>query len=170
MKKIFYGAAIQGAQDRRARAHIHRGLIEHIKGRGFAVAFEHTCGETVEQTAELLEKALGPLPPTGMERTVYVRRKIVEAVESDVAGYIFEVSTPALGTGIELAHAYLRPRLGLSEVPILLLYERDFWPNKLTSMIRGITPEEIPSLVLKEYVDLEEAKSHVSEFLETLSV
>ena len=32
---------------------------------------------------------------------------------------VFEVSTPSLGTGIEIAHTYLRPRLGLPAIPML---------------------------------------------------
>lgn len=170
MMKIFYGSAIQGAKNRAARAHIHRALIEFIKRKEYMVAFEHTCGRTKKETAELLEKAIGPLPPLGIERTIYVRRKIIEVIEGDIVAAIFEVSTPALGTGIELAHAYLRPRMGLSEIPILLLYQKDYWPNKLSSMIRGITSEEVPSLALKEYANLEDAKYYISQFLRGIKV
>ena len=169
MTKVFYGAAIQGAKDRTERAHINRALIECIKHQGYTVAFEHTCGRTMEETAELLGKAVGPLPPVGIERTRYVRRKLVEAVESDIVAAVFEVSTPALGTGIELAHAYLRPRMGMPEIPILLLYQKGYWPNNLSSMVRGISAEEAPSLNLKQYNDLEEAKACISQFLTGLN-
>ena len=169
MMKLFYGAAIQGAKDRAERAHINRALIECIKREGCKVAFEHTCGRTVEETAELLGKAVGPLPSVGIERTMYVRQKLVEAVEGDIAAAIFEVSTPALGTGIELAHAHLRPRMGLSEIPILLLYQKGYWPNNLSSMVRGISAEEAPSLNLKQYNDLEEARACISQFLTGLN-
>jgi hypothetical protein len=169
MTKVFYGAAIQGANNRAERAHVNKALIECIKREGCTVAFEHTCGRTVEETAELLGKAVGPLPPVGIERTRYVRRKLIEAVEGDIAAAIFEVSTPALGTGIELAHAYLRPRMGLPEIPILLLYQKGYWPNNLSSMVRGISAEEAPCLKLKQYNDLEEARACVSQFLADLN-
>lgn len=163
--KIFYGSAIQGAKDRSERAHIHRALIELIKSNGHEVISEHATGESKEEAAELLEKAIGPLPPLGIERTIYVRRKMIEAVEGDIGAAIFEVSTPSIGTGIEIAHAYLRPKNGPPEIPILALYQEDFWPNDLSSMIRGITREEIPNFHLKEYTDLEDAKSCILEFL-----
>lgn len=163
--KIFYGSAIQGAKDRSERAHIHRTLIEVIKGSGHEVITEHTTGETKEEAAELLEKSIGPLPPLGIERTIYVRRKMIEAVEGDIGAAIFEVSTPSIGTGIEIAHAYLRPGKGLAEIPILTLYQKDHWPNNLSSMVRGITREELPNFHMREYIDLEDAKSRILEFL-----
>ncbi|MHC4170666.1 MAG: hypothetical protein ACYSWQ_27330 [Planctomycetota bacterium] len=169
MTKVFYGSAIQGAKDRAERAHINKALIECIKHEGYTVAFEHTCGRTVEETAELLGKAVGPLPPVGIERTIYVRQKLIEAVEGGIAAAIFEVSTPALGTGIELAHAYLRPRMGLPEIPILLLYQEGYWPNNLSSMVRGISAEEAPALNLKQYKDLDEAKACIAQFLTGLN-
>jgi hypothetical protein len=36
------------------------------------------------------------------------------------------VSTSSLGTGIELAHAYLRPGLGLPAIPVIALYQEDY--------------------------------------------
>ncbi len=165
MTNVFYGSAIQGAKNRAERAHVNKALIECIEHEGYTVAFRHTCGRTVEETAKLLAKAVGPLPPVGIERTRYVRQKLIEAVEGDIAAAIFEVSTPALGTGIELAHAYLRPRMGMPEIPILLLYQKGYWPNNLSSMVRGISAEEAPHVNLKEYDDLEQAKATVSEFL-----
>ncbi len=163
--RIFYGSAIQGAKDRGERAHIHRALIEVVKSGGHEVISEHTTGRSKEEAAELLEEAIGPLPPLGIERTIYVRRKMIEAIEGDIGAAIFEVSTPSMGTGIEVAHAYLRPKMGLIEIPILSLYQRDHWPNNLSSMVRGITREEIQKFHQKEYTDLEDAKSCVLEFL-----
>ena len=165
MKKLFYGSAIQGALDRNDRAYIHRELIELIKSEGVEVVSEHVTGRNKKETAELLEKAVGFLPPSGTERTIYVRRKMIEIIEGDINAAIFEVSIPSIGVGIEVAHTYLRPRKGLPEIPILSLYEKDYWPNNLSSMIRGITNEEIPNFHLKEYTNLENAKSHVLEFL-----
>ena len=64
---------------------------------------------------------------------------------------VFEVSTPSLGTGIEIAHAYLRPRLGLPAIPVIALYQKDYWPNNLSTMIRGITRDEVSNFMLKVY-------------------
>ena len=82
-----------------------------------------------------------------------IRNKMIEFIESDIHAAIFEVSTPSLGTGIEIAHAYLRPRLGLPAIPVLALYQKDYWPNNLSTMIRGITRDAVPNFVVKEYDD-----------------
>jgi hypothetical protein len=47
----------------------------------------------------------------GIERRIYVRNKMIEGIESDIAAAVFKISTPSLGTGVEIAHTYLRPRM-----------------------------------------------------------
>ena len=162
--KIFYGAAIQGGQDRKERASVHSFFIETIRTKGFDVWTEHTSGRTYEEAIEKLEKAIGPLPTGDIERRRYVRNKMIEAIEGDIAAAVFEVSTPSLGTGIELAHAYLRPSMGLTAVPVLALYEKEYWPNKLSTMIQGISPQQVPHFILKEYGTLEEAAGILDDF------
>ena len=163
--KIFYGGAIQGNWDRSVRGHVHHSLIEEIKGAGFSVITEHVQGADFDETAGFLARIVGELPPKGPDRTVFVRNKMIEFIESDVSGAIFEVSVPSLGTGIEIAHAYLRPRLGLREIPLLALYEKGFWPNKLSSMVGGISQEHYPNFDLREYASLDEATATVRDFL-----
>ena len=149
--KIFFGAAIQGASNREERAAVHREIIVAIKSCECEVISEHTTGRDYASTARLLEKTLGPLPPKGMERTVLIRNKMIEFIEGDIDAAVFEVSTPSLGTGIEIAHAYLRPRLGLPAIPVFALYQKDYWPHNLSTMIRGISRDEVPDFVVKEY-------------------
>ncbi len=151
LHKIFYGAAIQGAEKRSDRAHINSTIIESIKSFGFQVISEHTTGLDFDDTANKLEESIGPLPPVGRDRTVFIRNKMIEFVESDINAAVFEVSTPSLGTGIEIAHAYLRARMGLAAIPVIALYQNGFWPNKLSAMIKGITEEEVAHFHLIEY-------------------
>ena len=166
--KIFFGAAIQGAHNREERAAVHRLIIDAIKSCGCDVISEHTTGKDYDATAKLLEKSLGSLPPKGLERTVVIRDKMIEFIEGDIDAAIFEVSTPSLGTGIEIAHAYLRQRLGLPAIPVLALYQKDYWPNNLSTMIRGITADEVPSFVLKEYDDPNDAREFIPKLLKDL--
>lgn len=168
MKQVFYGAAIQGAQDRKQRAQVHEFLITSIQEQGFTVYTEHTTGTTYEEAIQRLEKAIGPLPKDELQRKIYVRNKMIEGVEGDIAAAVFEVSTPSLGTGIEIAHAYLRPRMGLPVVPVLCLYETDYWPNKVSTMIKGISTRDVSHFTLKEYRSLAEAKKVLSVFLSAL--
>jgi len=163
--KVFYGAAIQGAKNREERSKVHQFLINTIKKQGFKVFTEHTTGKSYKEAIEKLEQAIGPIPKNSTERRIYVRNKMIEAIEGDIKAVIFEVSTPSLGTGVEIAHAYLRPRLGLSAVPILALYEKNYWPNKLSTMIKGISTEIAPLFTLKEYENLDDGKKIINEFL-----
>jgi hypothetical protein len=168
MKQVFYGAAIQGAKDRKERSHDHEFFITTIQKQGYKVYTEHTTGKTYEEAIQKLEKAIGPIPKDELKRKKYVRNKMIEGVEGDIKAAIFEVSTPSLGTGIEIAHAYLRPRIGLSLIPVLALYEKNYWPNKLSTMIKGISKEDVPHFTLKEYITLEDGKEIINEFLTKL--
>ena len=168
MKRIFYGAAIQGAANREERAPVHEALMETIKDMGGVVVAEHTAGKNFEETALLMEQALGPIPSGSHQRALYVRNRMIAMVEGDIDAAVFEVSTPSLGTGIEIAHAYLRPRLGLPAIPVLALYEKGYWLHNLSSMIRGLDPEQFPDISIKEYGNLADAQAILSGFLAPL--
>ena len=55
--KVFYGAAIQSAENREKRANIHKTIIDSIKKQGFEVYTEHTTGKTYEEAIEKLEES-----------------------------------------------------------------------------------------------------------------
>ena len=162
--KVFYGAAIQGAENREKRANVHKNIINSIKKQGLEVYTEHTTGKTYNEAIEKLEKSIGKMPKDDLKRRIFVRNKMIEGIESDIVAAVFEVSTPSLGTGVEVAHAYLRPRMGLKEIPILALYEKDYWPNKLSTMIRGISNEEFPSFNLMEYKNINDIENIIQNF------
>ena len=164
MKKVFYGAAIQGSKNRKERSYVHEFFMNTIKKQGFKVFTEHTTSKTYEDAIKKLELAIGPIPDDLSKRKIYVRNKMIEAIEGDIEAAIFEVSTPSLGTGVEISHAYLRPRLGLSVIPVLALYEKNYWPNKLSTMIKGISKEDVPNFTLKEYENLEDVELILSDF------
>ena len=168
MKRVFYGAARQGAKDRKERSHVHEFLITTIQENGYDVYTEHTTGKTYEEAIQKLQQAIGPIPQDEYQRKIYVRNKMIEAIEGNITAAIFEVSTPSLGTGIEIAHSYLRPRIGLPAIPVLALYENEYWPNKLSTMIQGISKETVPHFTVKEYNTLEDAKYILHDFFNTL--
>ena len=166
--KVFFGAAIQGASNREERAAVHRLIINGLKENGCEVISEHTTGKDYDDTIGLLEEKLGSLPPKGMERTVLIRDKMIEFIEGDIDAAFFEVSTPSLGTGIEIAHAYLRPRMGLPKIPVVALYQKDYWPHNLSSMIRGISGDRVHGFKNVEYDDPHEAPRFIKEILAAL--
>lgn len=163
--KVFFGSAIQGAPERGLRREINSRIISLIKERGHTVLAEHTTGRDVAEVAELLEAAIGPLPPQGIERIRHVRDKMVGALESDLDAAVFEVSLPSTGTGIEVAHAYLRPRMGLPDVPILLLYQKEYWKSGLSTMVRGLPFDQLSNVELHDYEDQSELDGLISDFL-----
>ena len=163
--KIFFSAAIQGASNREERAAVHRLIINALKNCGCEVISEHTTGKDYDSTVGLLEDKLGSLPPRGMERSILIRNKMIEFIEGDIDAAFFEVSTPSLGTGIEVAHAYLRPRLGLTAIQVFALYQKNYWPNNLSTMIRGITKDEVSNFVVKEYDEPGNAAEFIPELL-----
>ncbi|MBW2441017.1 MAG: hypothetical protein JRH12_11115 [Deltaproteobacteria bacterium] len=166
--KVFFGAAIQGASNREERAAVHRLIIDALKSNGCEVISEHTTGKDYDATVGLLQGKLGPLPPKGMERTILIRNKMIEFIEGDIDAAFFEVSTPSLGTGIEFAHAYLRPRLGLPEIPVVALYQNGHWPNDLSTMIKGITGDVASCFRLHRYDDPRLAQDFIKEIVEDI--
>jgi hypothetical protein len=163
--KVFYGAAIQGNRDRGERQRVHRDLLTAIKVSGCSVVSEHTAGADYSETAGLLAESLGPLPSEGTDRSRFIRDKMIQFIEGDIKAAVFEVSVPSLGTGIEIAHAYLRPRMGLTAIPILALYETDYWPHHLSTMIRGIAGDDNPNFLIEEYSRTDEASIKIHDFL-----
>ena len=166
--KIFYGAAIQGAKDRSERSDTHAIFMDIIKSFGFDIITEHTKGKTKAECNKLLELAIGRLPKSGYERASYIRNQMIKAIEGQLAAAIFDASIPSLGTGIEIAHIYMRPSKGLKRIPILVLYEKNYWPNNLSAMIRGIDTLEYPNFSLIEYSSVSEGVESIKCFLSTL--
>ncbi len=165
---VFYGAAIQGNSAQGSRQHVNKSLVHAIRNEGCRVLIEHTTGSDYEERMKLLSEELGALPQKGIERTRFVRNRMIEFIERQAEAAIFELSVPSLGTGIEIAHAYLRPRLGLAAIPILFLYEKDFWPNNLSSMVRGLDRETSSTSQLFEYTTVLQAIGFVKKFISAI--
>ena len=84
MIKVFYGAAIQGSKNRKERSDVHEFIIETIKKQGFEVSTEHTTGRTYDEAIKKLEHSIGLLPKDELQRKIYVRNKMIEAIEGDI--------------------------------------------------------------------------------------
>ena len=166
--RIFFGGAIQGATNRPERAHAHRLIIDALKTNGCEVLSEHTTGEDVAATSELLIKSIGPLPADRLERAALIRRQMIEMIEGDIDAAVFETSVPSLGTGIEIAHAYLRPKLGLKSIPVIALYQADYWPSKLSTMITGVTSSECGCFEIFEYPSPETASAFIPDVMDRI--
>lgn len=167
-ERVFYGAAIQGAADRSERTGVNKSVIQLIKNSGFDVVSEHTTGQNKEETTLLLEKHIGPLPEDAIEKTRHIRKAMLDLIDGNIVLAVFEASVPSLGTGIEFDHACTRPNRGLSPIPIVALYQKDYWSHGLSTMIRGINPEEFPNYSLIEYESISDLESQLGAFLNKL--
>lgn len=165
---IFYGSVLQGVREYGSRAEVSRVLIDAIEDCGYRVFSKHVAGRNPEEVIKLLTESHGqiPFPRRTQEWRAYVRKQGIKALESlETIGAVFEVSEPSIGTGVEIAHAYLRPRLGLPEIPILCLYQKDYQPSDLSLMVKGILHDELPNVEVYEYSDLGDAKTLLKDFL-----
>lgn len=167
--RVFFGAAIQGARDRSERARVNKSIIDLIRKSGLDVASEHATGLNKEETRVLLERGLGTLPQDPIERSRHIRRAMLELIDGDIVLAVFETSVPSLGTGIEFDHACTRPNRGLSPVPIVALYQKDYWPHGLSTMVRGVNPDELHNLSLIEYESISDLESQLGTFLNNLN-
>ncbi len=170
MREIFYGAAIQGNIDRAERAPIHKHAIDIIKREGFAVLSEHTSGKTKEETALLLENAIGKISPE-TNRSIAIRQALLGFIDRpELAGIIFETTIPSTGTGIEIGYACTRQQRGLTAVQILALNQKNIWPSGLSTMVKGVGKEELPNFELVEYEKMGELENIIKKFLSQLLV
>jgi hypothetical protein len=53
----------------------------------------------------------------------------------------------------------------VKEIPILALYEKDYWPNQLSTMIRGISNKELPNFCLMDYEHIDVIEDIIQNFL-----
>jgi hypothetical protein len=58
--------------------------------------------------------------------------------------------------------------LGLPEIPVVALYQKDYWPHNLSSMIRGITADRVSGFRNMEYDDPNQAPEFIKEIMEGL--
>lgn len=164
--KVYFGAGIQGnanTEQRSERAAHYKALIEAIQSCGHEVIFEHTATNNRDEVWKILERQFGELPKDPDERGAFIRDKNIEAIEELADAVVLEVSTPSLGVGIEFAHAYLRPRMGLRKIPVLCLYQKGFWGHGLSIMVSGAA-KGLSNVVTREYETLDHALESIREF------
>ena len=69
--KVFFGAAIQGAENREKRANIHKNIIDIIKKQGLVVYTEHTTGKNYDEAIKKLEQSIGKMPQDDLKRRIF---------------------------------------------------------------------------------------------------
>ena len=139
MLKIYFAGSIRGG-----REHIdfYREIIEYLQNYG-EVLTEHVGDSSITPAGE----------NTLSDNFIY-NRDMDWLSSSDVI--VAEVSNPSLGVGFEIASA-----IGMKK-KILCLYKIQV-NKKLSAMIVGC-----PNITVKNYVELEEVKMIINDFLSDL--
>ena len=134
--KIYFAGSIRGGRD---DVEIYSKIINYLKKYG-QVLTEHVGSKKLTDSGE-------PIP----EEDVYTRdMTLLKSADVLVA----EVSTPSLGVGYEIAKAEEWKK------SILCLYRKVENNKKLSTIIEGNK-----GLMVKEYVNLDEAFQYIDDFL-----
>ena len=139
MLKIYFAGSIRGG-----REHIdfYIGIIEYLQNFG-EVLTEHVGNSSITPEGE-----------NTLTDNFIFNRDMEWLSSSDVI--VAEVSNPSLGVGFEIASA-----IGLKK-KILCLFKKQM-NKKLSAMIAGC-----PNITVKEYIELDEAKKLINDFLSDL--
>lgn len=78
---------------------------------------------------------------------------------------IAEISGASTGTGREIEYARVKHEFGKIPANNLCLYQKDreFYASP---MIRGMTPDRYPNIMVKSYDDIDNVKEIIKEFLD----
>ena len=142
MKKIFFSCSIAGGRD---HAHTYVDITKYIKANGVEVLSEIFADKNLTAEKGTTHK------PTNEE----IRQWDLDWInESDAV--IAEVTQPSLGVGYEIAKAEDLKK------PLLALFHKDSG-RRLSPMITGN-----PHVIVFEYKDVEETKSAIKNFIDSL--
>lgn len=154
-KVVYFAGAIRGD---RVLATTFQEIIEFIKRSGFTVLTEHVgADDPIESFANKIGKHKGELSAEDIEK------QDIEWLDR-ATHVISEISGASTGTGREIEYARIKGELGKTPAKIFCLYRRDreFWASP---MVRGMTPDRYPNVLVRSYGEVEEAKKLIKEFL-----
>ncbi len=143
---VYFAGAIRGD---RVVAETIKELIFWIKSQDIQVLTEHIADDSVsdkDSSAIEIEKR----DIAWLDQATHV---------------VAEISGASTGTGREIEYARTKEKFGKTPAKVLCLYqiEREFYASP---MIRGMTSDRYPNVVVKSYSKIEEAKDIVQNFLQ----
>jgi hypothetical protein len=162
-KKVYFSAPIRG--DRGDTASIARELVGFMKKGGANVLSEHVAADMGEEMDNVFLKKAG-VSFLKLEKPWVVARKIDFKWVDEAKYLVAEVTSPSIGVGMEIQRAKDKKALGLNHTKILCLCQQKVMDKeKLSWMIKGVTPEEHQDFYLKGYKTLSGAKRIITRFL-----
>ncbi|MCL2439043.1 MAG: hypothetical protein FWD15_00860 [Alphaproteobacteria bacterium] len=167
-RKIYYSGSMSGAKEVNIQLPID--IVEYLEGQGHNVLSRHVAFmhqpnvETPDgQKFHVRESMLADFAKmTRAEIDLAIRAYDLADVEA-AEYFIALVNAPSHGVGMEIQHALLRPRLGLSPVPMLLLIDAEK-SAKISPMLGGICKKAHP-IEIYPYRDLADIKQKLKNFI-----
>ena len=162
-KKVYFSAPIRGAREK--MPDLTKDLVRFMKEKGADVLSEFVVADLGEMMDQVFFKKAGVSLLKLKEPWVIARQIDFQWV--DEADYLVaEVTSPSLGVGMEIQRAKDKEDLGLNHTKILCLCRQEVMDKeKLSWMIKGITPEEHQDFHLVGYKTLPGAKRIITKFL-----
>ena len=155
-KIVYFAGAIRGD---RTMADTIQKIVRYIKELGFPVLTEHVgTDDPIATFAGKVGKTKETLTAEDIERQ--------DIAWLDQATHVIaEISGASTGTGREIEYARVKGELGKTPAQVLCLYhgDREFYASP---MIRGMSKERYPNILIKQYVEIGEMKQIIKEFLE----
>lgn len=156
MKIVYFAGAIRGD---RTMADTIQEIVGYIKKLGFPVLTEHVgTDDPIGTFAEKVGKTKETLSAEDIEKQ--------DIQWLDQATHVIaEISGASTGTGREIEYARVKGKLGKTPAQILCLYhgDREFYASP---MMRGMTRERYPNILIKHYAEMSEVRQIIKEFLE----
>lgn len=165
-KKIYYSGSMGGVSE--VDKEFPERLVTYLKQKGATVLDEHVAiPHKYDEMLALLVKSHGislsewvKLAEHEQDLKIYEHDIRLINQASHVIALLNGIS---MGVGMELQEALRKPELGLPLTPILGLFHQDF-SVKVSRMVKGAAQKH-PHFHLKAYSSLEEAQSHIHNFL-----
>jgi len=154
-KIVYFAGAIRGE---RIMEKIIKDIVAYIKNLGLQVLTEHVgADDPIASFADKIGKTKKDLTAEDIE-------------EQDIqwlnqaTHVIAEISGASTGTGREIEYARTKGDFGKVPAIILCLYqiEREFYASP---MIRGMSNNRYPNIIIKSYIYINQAKEIINEFL-----
>jgi hypothetical protein len=162
-KKVYFSAPIRGAREN--MPNLAKDLVEFMKKGGADVLSEFVVADLGKRMDRAFSKKSGVSLLKSKEPWIVARQIDFQWV--DEAEYLVaEVTSPSIGVGMEIQRAKDKENLGLNYTRILCLCRQEIMDKeKLSWMVKGVTPEEHQDFYLMGYKTLPGAKRIITRFL-----
>lgn len=138
-------------------------IVSFIKSMGHHILNKHVSVSREERDRVFSE--MSGVPIGDVDKFVTRKQDLMWILKTEFM--VLDFTHGSWGGGIEFHHAtVVRKLLGMHDIPILCLKERD---KRGSWLIEGIDSEEFPKVLIQEYSGFTEIEETIREFLNFLN-